>query len=157
MSKFTFEEGKYTVTSEAGKMVAYRYDEAWRDLTGDKLIGAMLSEIEMLTERATASEVQMARRAGRESMTYQLPEPEVIGVAGWCDDGIGYTADQMQAAYQAGEATAREDLTIAYMSGYHKGRDSMKAECVKVCEKWHDSLASEPEMLEIAEEIRGLK
>ena len=40
---------------------------------------------------------------------------------------------------------------------YQAGRDSMKAECVKVCEKWHDSLASEPEMLEIAEEIRGLK
>ena len=40
---------------------------------------------------------------------------------------------------------------------YQAGRDSMKAECVKVCEKWHDSLASEPEMLEIAEEIRELK
>ncbi len=40
---------------------------------------------------------------------------------------------------------------------YQAGRDSMKAEAVKVCEKWHDSLASEPEMLEIAEEIRGLK
>ena len=50
----------------------------------------------------------------------------------------GYTADRMQAAYQAGEATAREDLTIAYMSGYHKGRDSMKAECVKVCEEQYE-------------------
>ena len=44
-----------------------------------------------------------------------------------------YTADQMQAAYQAGEATAREDLTIAYMSGYHKGRDAAKAECQQEC------------------------
>ena len=41
------------------------------------------------------------------------------------------TPDQMQAAYQAGQADAREDLTIAYMAGYSKGRDSMKAECVK--------------------------
>ena len=62
-----------------------------------------------------------------------------------------------QAAYQAGIEAAREDLTIAYMSGYHKDRDSMRADAVKVCEKWHDSLASEPEMLKIAEEIRGLK
>ena len=52
-------------------------------------------------------------------MTYKLPAPEVIGVAGWWDDGIGYTADQMQAAYQA-------------------GRDSMKAECVKVCEEQYE-------------------
>ena len=64
-------------------------------------------------------------------MTYQLPEPEVIGVAGWCDDGIGYTADQMQAAYQAGEDRLRALLTSqsrAYDSGYQAGRDSMKAE-----------------------------
>ena len=98
-------------------------------------------------------------------MTYQLPEPEYLG---WDYECLlvkpirGYTADQMQAAWQAGQADAREDLTIAYMAGYSKGRDSMKAECVKaecvkVCEKWHDSLASEPEMLEIAEEIRELK
>ena len=74
-------------------------------------------------------------------MTYQLPEPEVIGVAGWCDDGIGYTADQMQAAYQAGEDRLRALLTSqsrAYDSGYQAGRDSMKAECVKVCEEQYE-------------------
>ena len=91
---------------------------------------------------------------------YKLPDPEGIV---WNDASGSYVctsdfrADQMQQAYQAGAEAAREDITIAYMSGYHKGRDSMKAEAVKVCEKWHDSLASEPEMLKIAEEIRGLK
>ena len=75
-------------------------------------------------------------------MTYELPDEPYLGtheaVNGCQVDIYGYTAAQMQAAWQA-------------------GRDSMKAECVKVCEKWHDSLASEPEMLEIAEEIRELK
>ena len=48
-------------------------------------------------------------------MTYQLPEPEYLG---WDYERLlvkpirGYTADQMQAAWQA-------------------GRDAMKAECVK--------------------------
>ena len=40
---------------------------------------------------------------------------------------------------------------------YAAGRESMRQECLQICEKWHDSLASEPEMLEIAEEIRELK
>ena len=52
-------------------------------------------------------------------MTYQLPDEPYLGtheaVNGCQVDIYGYTADQMQAAYQA-------------------GRDSMKAECVKVCE-----------------------
>ena len=76
------------------------------------------------------------------SIDYQLPDEPYLGtleaVNGCGVDIYGYTADQMQAAWQA-------------------GRDAMKTECVKVCEKWHDSLASEPEMLEIAKEIRGLK
>ena len=52
------------------------------------------------------------------SIDYQLPEPEYLG---WDYERLlvkpirGYTADQMQAAWQA-------------------GRNSMKAECVKVCE-----------------------
>ena len=75
------------------------------------------------------------------SIDYQLPEPEYLG---WDYERLlvkpirGYTADQMQAAYQAGQADAREDLTIAYMVGYSKGRDSMKVECVKVCEEQYE-------------------
>lgn len=44
-----FEDGKYTlVRDSSGYMYALRHGEPWRDLTGDKLIGAMLSEIEEL-------------------------------------------------------------------------------------------------------------
>jgi hypothetical protein len=34
-----------------------------------------------------------------------LPEPEIIGVAGFCDDGIGYTEAQML-AFQAATVEA---------------------------------------------------
>ena len=75
-------------------------------------------------------------------MTYELPDEPYLGthedINGCQVDIYGYTADQMQAAYQAGEATAREDLTIAYMSGYHKGREAMKAECVKAVDEQDD-------------------
>jgi translation initiation factor 2B subunit (eIF-2B alpha/beta/delta family) len=43
-----FEDGKYTVINNNGVLKALRYGEEWRDLTGDNLIGAMLSEIERL-------------------------------------------------------------------------------------------------------------
>lgn len=42
----TFEGGKYAVTQhDDGKLTAERYREPWRDLTGDKLVGAMLDEV----------------------------------------------------------------------------------------------------------------
>ena len=77
-------------------------------------------------------------------MTYQLPEPSPCGYK------FFYTEAQMHAAYQAGQADAREDLTIAYMTGYSKGRDSMKAECVKACE-------NEAEGYSLAKLIKELK
>ena len=40
---------------------------------------------------------------------------------------------------------------------WQAGRDAMRQEAMKVCLKWHDSLASEPEMLDIANEIGELK
>lgn len=43
----SFEGGKYTVIEhDDGSMEALRYGEPWRDLTGDKLIGAMLAALE---------------------------------------------------------------------------------------------------------------
>jgi hypothetical protein len=35
----------------------------------------------------------------------KLPEPEIVGVAGFCDDGIGYTEAQML-AFQAATVEA---------------------------------------------------
>ena len=71
-------------------------------------------------------------------MSYQLPEPALPNCVIGKDSTMRqirldcYTADQMQAAYQA-------------------GRDSMKAECVKVCEEQHGFYGVAP-----AESIRKL-
>lgn len=43
------EDGKYTVIQEAdGRLLALRYGEQWRDLTGDKLVYALAAEVEKL-------------------------------------------------------------------------------------------------------------
>ena len=44
----TFEDGKYTVCFDKGGVsrTVLRYGEEWRDITGDKFIGALLSHIE---------------------------------------------------------------------------------------------------------------
>jgi hypothetical protein len=93
---------------------------------------------------------------------YKLPEPEYLG---WDYERLlvkpikGYTEAQMQQAYQAGVEAARDDLTIAYMSGYHKGRDSMKVEAVKDVVDWmetypaHDDTALLRQCLEALEKV----
>jgi len=48
MSKITLEDGKYTVVYEAGVLTALRNGEPWRNMVGDKLVGAMFDEIERL-------------------------------------------------------------------------------------------------------------
>jgi hypothetical protein len=53
MSKLSLENGKYIIESEGGFCVAKRYGDAWRDLTGDKLFGAMMSEVERLEKQHT--------------------------------------------------------------------------------------------------------
>lgn len=46
------ENGKYSVRQKRnGKLVAYRYGEPWKDLTGDNLVYAMAVEIEQLREK----------------------------------------------------------------------------------------------------------
>lgn len=50
------EGGKYTVRQTPAGLEALRYDEPWRDLTGDKLVYAMAVEILTLRERLTPPE-----------------------------------------------------------------------------------------------------
>lgn len=51
MRELELEGGKYRIVREdSGYVAAYRYGEAWRDLTGDKLIGALVSEVEELRQ-----------------------------------------------------------------------------------------------------------
>lgn len=46
--KVSLEGGKYEVTYDLGIIRATRHGEPWRDLTGDKLVGALVDRIEEL-------------------------------------------------------------------------------------------------------------
>ena len=50
MDEIRLENGKYTLISDRGILKALRYGEPWRDLTGDKMISSMFSEIESLRQ-----------------------------------------------------------------------------------------------------------
>ena len=65
---------------------------------------------------------------------YQLPEPKMVKQYPTGLIKSFYTADQMQAAYQAGEDRLRALLTSqssAYDSGYQAGREAMRQECAE--------------------------
>jgi len=49
---YTLEEGKYIIECDGGSVKALRYGEPWRDLTGDKLIGALLDELDRIRDKA---------------------------------------------------------------------------------------------------------
>ena len=52
--RIELEGGKYTyIQHQDGRSEALRYNEPWRDLTGDNLVSAMASRIEELTEQGT--------------------------------------------------------------------------------------------------------
>jgi hypothetical protein len=60
---------------------------------------------------------------------YQLPEPKMVKQYPTGLVKNFYTADQMQAAYQAGEDRLRALLTSqssAYDSGYQAGREALR-------------------------------
>lgn len=54
MSNIVLEGGKYTVVRDGGNMHALRHGEPWRDLTGDKLVGALCARIDELEAAARA-------------------------------------------------------------------------------------------------------
>ena len=50
--RMDFDDGKYTVVYyDNGKLVALRFGEVWRDLTGDKMVFWMLHEANQLREQ----------------------------------------------------------------------------------------------------------
>ena len=50
--RMDFSDGKYTVVYyDNGKLVALRFGEVWRDLTGDKMVFWMLHEANQLREQ----------------------------------------------------------------------------------------------------------
>ena len=56
----SLEDGKYTLTEKIGTLVCERYGEPWRDVTGDKMIGAMFTCIVAQQARITELEAQLA-------------------------------------------------------------------------------------------------
>ena len=53
-------EGKYTVVfHENGKLEALRYDEPWRDLSGDNLIYWLAAELQNAREKIVKLEVKV--------------------------------------------------------------------------------------------------
>lgn len=52
--QITVEDGKYTVIFDNGQLHALRYGERWRDLSGDKLIYALMCRIQALEAAASA-------------------------------------------------------------------------------------------------------
>lgn len=49
--KISLDGGKYTYLNTMGKQSALRYNEPWRDLTGDKFVYAMACKIETLQHK----------------------------------------------------------------------------------------------------------
>lgn len=45
IEELVLEDGKYTFQYEAGRMIILRYGEQWREVTGDKAIGALFSQV----------------------------------------------------------------------------------------------------------------
>jgi hypothetical protein len=59
MKTINLEDGKYIIESNAGICKALRYGKEWRDLTGDKLIGALIDKIIELETPNTHSQVNV--------------------------------------------------------------------------------------------------
>lgn len=65
MSEITLENGKYTlIRHEDGRMEALRYGEKWRDLTGDKLIAALIDAIDAIDAHLIRAPVQVTDEYG---------------------------------------------------------------------------------------------
>ena len=52
---------------------------------------------------------------------------------------------------------AKGQRTTQFCGMAEKAREEEREECAKIVDEWYHSLASEPEMLEIAQEIRARK
>lgn len=66
LKTINFEDGKYTLLHDEGHggLTVLRYDEVWRNETGDGLILAMFHEIERLRERNSKLESKIGGAKG---------------------------------------------------------------------------------------------
>ena len=59
--RIELEDGKYTFVLRNGQAAALRYNEAWRDLTGDKFVFAMADEITKLRKDLAEREAEILK------------------------------------------------------------------------------------------------
>lgn len=57
----SLEGGKYEFRAYRGTLLALRYGEPWRDFTGDKAVGALVSKIEELEKELAAKRWEGAK------------------------------------------------------------------------------------------------
>ncbi len=85
-----FDEGKYTVTNNNGKLTALRYGEPWdRDLTGDNLIYWMLIEVDKLKQQR--DELLKALKTARSMLAIcagPIPSDDERQAIEWADAAI---------------------------------------------------------------------
>jgi hypothetical protein len=131
MSQITLEDGKYTVVYEAGVLTALRNGEPWRDMVGDKLVGAMFDEIERL--RAVVDEVHSwavcACIASPEDMAQNFPHIVEITAPGGDAPTVNDTKRlDWLLPIVTGEDTNQANLrTVALAGVLAHGRDDREA------------------------------
>ena len=115
--RVTIEGGKYTVVqTEIGGLVALRYGEDWRDLTGDNLVFCLACRVDELDKDKTALKAELRQQAkanddNATELKQRIAEAEADNAAlrkdaeryrwlrrqGWIDDNImeveGFKAD----------------------------------------------------------------
>ena len=77
----SLENGKYEVTFDAGNLSATRNGEPWRDLTGDKLIYAMMCECMNAQQQRTELLEALQLTAETDSIDAALDPQRAIRVA----------------------------------------------------------------------------
>jgi hypothetical protein len=59
MTRIELEDGKYTALYDNGILIALRYGEPWRDMTGDKFTAALVDRIDQLETKIEADRAAM--------------------------------------------------------------------------------------------------
>lgn len=88
MRELELEDGKYRIVQEdSGYMACFRHDEAWCDLTGDKLVGALVSEVEELRKVVPAEQSLIQRADAWDAVYAVLQASGAIDPAHQCPKG----------------------------------------------------------------------
>ena len=90
--RIELKDGKYVIIQEDdGRQYALRHGEPWRDLTGDKMVGAMFDRIEELSAQLGTGTVYSPQLGGYNGLSCSLcGAPQFNTPSGpTCDNGHG--------------------------------------------------------------------